>query len=129
VIWAFTHEAQGNYVPLTWISHMLNVELFGLDAGRHHTVNALLHLLTALLLFEALRRMTGAPAPSAFVALFFAVHPTHVESVAWVAERRDTLSAFFWMLTLDYGLSSAQANIAWIERVIERIRNGEIPKE
>ena len=100
VIWAFTHSEQGNYVPLTWLSHMLDVELFGLDAGRHHTVNALLHLLTALLLFEALRRMTGAPAPSAFVALLFAVHPTHVESVAWVAERRDTLSAFFWMLTL-----------------------------
>jgi len=100
VVWAFTRNEQGNYVPLTWLSHMLDVELFGLDAGRHHTVNALLHLLTALLLFEALRRMTGAPAPSAFVALLFAVHPTHVESVAWIAERRDTLSAFFWMLTL-----------------------------
>jgi tetratricopeptide (TPR) repeat protein len=100
VVWAFTRSEQGNYIPLTWLSHMLDVELFGLDAGRHHTVNALLHLLTALLLFEALRRMTGAPAPSAFVALFFAVHPTHVESVAWIAERRDTLSAFFWMLTL-----------------------------
>jgi tetratricopeptide (TPR) repeat protein len=100
VVWAFTRNEQGNYVPLTWLSHMLDVELFGLDAGRHHTVNALLHLLTSLLLFEALRRMTGAPAPSAFVALLFAVHPTHVESVAWIAERRDTLSALFWMLTL-----------------------------
>jgi tetratricopeptide (TPR) repeat protein len=100
VVWAFTRSEQGNYVPLTWLSHMLDVELFGLDAGRHHTVNALLHLLTALLLFEALRRMTLAPTPSAFVALLFAVHPTHVESVAWVAERRDTLSALFWMLTL-----------------------------
>jgi len=99
-VWAFTRSEQGNYIPLTWLSHMLDVELFGLDAGRHHTVNALFHLLTALLLFEALRRMTGAPAPSAFVALLFAVHPTHVESVAWIAERRDTLSAFFWMLTL-----------------------------
>jgi tetratricopeptide (TPR) repeat protein len=100
VVWAFTRNEQGNYVPLTWLSHMLDIQLFGLDAGSHHTVNALLHLLTALLLFEALRLMTGAPAPSAFVALLFAVHPTHVESVAWIAERRDTLSAFFWMLTL-----------------------------
>ena len=116
-IWAFTHNEQGNYVPLTCLSNMLDVELFGLFAGRHHTVNALFHLLTALLLFEALRRMTGAPAPSAFVALLFAVHPTHVESVAWVAERRDTLSAFFWMLTLlayaGYAGSSRQRGLRY----------------
>jgi tetratricopeptide (TPR) repeat protein len=97
---AFTRSEHGNYAPLTWLSHMLDVELFGLDARGHHVVNALLHLLASLLLLLALRRLSGAPWPSAFCAAAFALHPTHVESVAWVAERRDTLSAVFFALTL-----------------------------
>lgn len=100
VIRAFSESPQGNYVPLAWISHMLDVELFGLDAGSHHTVNLLLHLTSTLLLFEVLRRATGAVWPSVFVAAVFGVHPTHVESVAWVAERRDALSALFFVLCL-----------------------------
>jgi tetratricopeptide (TPR) repeat protein len=97
---AFTESALGNWVPVTWLSHMLDVELFGLAPGPHHVVNVLLHLATSLTLFAALRRMSGDPAPSAFVALVFAVHPVHVESVAWLAERRDVLSGLFWMLSL-----------------------------
>ncbi len=100
VVWAFTHAHQGNYVPLSWLSHMLDVELFGLDAGGHHAMNALLHLVASLLLFAALRALSADVWPSAFVALIFAVHPAHVESVAWVSERRDTLSAVFWMLVM-----------------------------
>jgi hypothetical protein len=100
VAWAFTHAHQGNYVPLAWLSHMLDVELFGLDAGGHHVVNAALHAAATALLFAALVALGAAPWPSAFVAALFAVHPAHVESVAWVSERRDTLSAVFWMLAL-----------------------------
>jgi hypothetical protein len=97
---AFTEAAVGNWVPLTWLSHMVDVELFGLEAGGHHAVNALLHALASLLLLGAFLHMTGAWAPSAFVAAVFALHPLHVESVAWVAERRDVLSGFFFALTL-----------------------------
>jgi tetratricopeptide (TPR) repeat protein len=97
---AFNEPYMGNYVPLTVLSHMLDMELFGLDAGGHHVVNALLHVAASLLLFEALRRMSGDLLPSLFVALVFAIHPTHVESVAWISERRDTLSGLLWMLTL-----------------------------
>jgi len=100
VAWAFTHSFAGNWFPLTWLSHMLDVELFGLDAGGHHLTSVLIHALATLLLFAALRRMTGARWPSAMVAALFALHPLHVESVAWIAERKDVLSAFFWMLTL-----------------------------
>jgi tetratricopeptide (TPR) repeat protein len=100
VMRAFSESHQGNYVPLAWLSHMLDVELFGLEAGPHHTVNLLLHLASTLLLFEVLRRATGSLWPSAFVAAVFGVHPTHVESVAWVAERRDVLSALFFVLCL-----------------------------
>ncbi|HTZ38683.1 MAG TPA: tetratricopeptide repeat protein, partial [Syntrophales bacterium] len=91
---------QGNWHPLTWLSHMLDVELFGLDAGRHHQVNLLLHILNCLILFIVLQRMTGALWKSAFVAALFALHPLHVESVAWVAERKDLLSSFFFLLAL-----------------------------
>ena len=97
---AFSETVLGNWVPTTWISHMLDVEFFGLDAGAHHVTNVLLHGLASLLLFEALRRMTENVLPSAFVALVFAIHPAHVESVAWITERRDVLSAVFWMLAL-----------------------------
>ncbi len=100
IVWAFTTGRQGNWHPLTWISHMADCELFGLNAAYHHLHNVLLHLASTLLLFELLRRMTGAKWRSAFVAAAFALHPVHVESVAWAAERKDVLSGLFWMLTI-----------------------------
>jgi tetratricopeptide (TPR) repeat protein len=100
IVWAFTHSFAGNWFPLTWISHMLDCQLFGLDAGGHHFTNLAIHATATLLLFAVLRRITQARWPSAFVAGLFALHPLHVESAAWIAERKDVLSAFFWMLTL-----------------------------
>jgi tetratricopeptide (TPR) repeat protein len=98
--WALTTGHAGNWHPLTWLSHMLDVELYGLDAGRHHVTSAVLHVVNTLLLFGLLLRMTGALWPSAFVAGLFELHPLHVESVAWIAERKDVLSGFFFLLTL-----------------------------
>jgi len=98
-----------NWHPLTWLSHMVDVQLFGLQAGAHHLVNVALHALNAVLLFLLLRRMTGALWRSALVAALFALHPLHVESVAWIAERKDVLSTVFFMLTL-------WAYVAWTER-------------
>jgi len=98
--WAFSSFEQSNWHPLTWLSHMIDVEMFGLDAGRHHQVNLLFHILNTLILFVVLQRMTGALWRSGFVAALFALHPLHVESVAWVAERKDLLCAFFFLLTL-----------------------------
>ena len=100
IVWAFTTPHAANYHPLTWLSHMLDVELFGLNPRGHHLTNVFFHLLNTLLLFLALQRMTGALWRSGFVAALFALHPLHVESVAWVAERKDVLSTLFWMLTL-----------------------------
>src|SRR6266581_2632252 len=98
--WAFTHIHSENWHPLTTISHMLDCQLYGLRAGGHHFTNVLLHTISVVLLFLALRQMTGALWRSAFVAAVFAIHPLHVESVAWVAERKDVLSGVFFMLTL-----------------------------
>ncbi len=98
--WAFFSLSASNWHPLTWLSHMLDCTLFGLKPAGHHAVNLLFHIANTLLLFRVLSRMTGAVWRSAFVAAFFAWHPLHVESVAWVAERKDVLSAFFWLLTL-----------------------------
>lgn len=100
VAWAFGSSFAGNWFPLTWLSHMLDCELFGLNSRWHHFTNVWIHALSTLLLFAVLQRMTGARWPSAIVASLFALHPLHVESVAWVAERKDVLSAFFWVLTL-----------------------------
>jgi protein O-mannosyl-transferase len=100
VIGAFTHAHARNWHPLTTISHMLDCQLYGLKAGGHHFTNVLLHTVAVLLLFAVLRDMTGAFWRSAFVATLFAIHPLHVESVAWVAERKDVLSAVFFMLAL-----------------------------
>jgi tetratricopeptide (TPR) repeat protein len=100
IIWAFTTTYAANYHPLTWLSHMLDCELFGVNPGRHHLINVLLHTANALLLFLFLRAITGALWRSGLVAALFALHPLHVESVAWVAERKDVLSTFFWMLTM-----------------------------
>lgn len=100
ILWAFTHLHAGNWHPVTWISHMLDAQLYGLRPGGHHLSNVLIHAATAILLFLVLRQMTGALWRSAFVAAVFAIHPLRVESVAWVAERKDTLSGLFFMLTM-----------------------------
>ena len=100
ITWAFRHSFAGNWFPLTWLSHMLDVQLFGLDGGFHHLTSVGLHAAAAVLLFLFLGRITSARGPSAMVAALFALHPLHVESVAWIAERKDVLSAFFCMLTL-----------------------------
>jgi Tfp pilus assembly protein PilF len=98
--WAFTTGHASNWHPLTWISHMADCQLFGLDAGMHHCVNVLFHAANSILLLLLLMRWTNALWPSAFAAALFAWHPLHVESVAWVAERKDVLSTFFALLTL-----------------------------
>jgi tetratricopeptide (TPR) repeat protein len=100
ILWAFTHVHSSNWHPLTWISHMLDCQFYGLNPGGHHLTNILLHTATAILLFLVLRRMTGFLWRSAFVAAVFAIHPLRVESVAWVAERKDVLSGVFFMLTI-----------------------------
>lgn len=100
IVWAFSAFHSNNWHPLTWISHMLDCQFFGLHPGWHHLVNLFFHIVNSVLLFLVLSMMTGGLWQSAFVAAIFAIHPLHVESVAWVAERKDVLSAFFWMLTL-----------------------------
>jgi protein O-mannosyl-transferase len=99
VRWAFTTHETANWHPVTWLSHMLDVRLFGMNPGLHHLTSLLLHALNAVLLFLLLFRMTGALWRSAFAAALFALHPLHVESVAWIAERKDVLSTLFWLLT------------------------------
>ena len=98
--WAFTTDHAANWHPLTWISHMLDCQLFGNQAGGHHLTSVLLHAATAIILFLVLLRTTGDLWPSTFVAAVFAIHPLRVESVAWVAERKDVLSGLFFVLTI-----------------------------
>jgi tetratricopeptide (TPR) repeat protein len=98
--WALTHSFASNWHPLTWMSHMLDYQLFGLNAGGHHATNVFFHVVNTMLLFVVLREMTGALWRSALVAALFALHPLHVESVAWVAERKDVLSGFFGLLCI-----------------------------
>jgi len=98
--WAFTSQYVSNWVPLTMLSHMLDIQLFGLNPAGHHGMNVLFHVLNTVFLYLFLSRSTKAMLESATVALLFALHPLHVESVAWVAERKDVLSTFFWMLAL-----------------------------
>ncbi|MGA2281783.1 MAG: tetratricopeptide repeat protein [Verrucomicrobiota bacterium] len=98
--WAFTTSRASYWHPLTWLSHMADCELFGLNPGAHHLVNVLFHMANVALLFLLLLRLTGELWPSAFIAALFAWHPLHVESVAWIAERKDVLSTFFALLTL-----------------------------
>lgn len=100
IAWALKTGTDANWFPLTWTSHMLDVQLYGTNAGGHHVTSLILHIASTLLLFGVLLWMTRALGRSAFVAGLFALHPLHVESVAWVAERKDVLSTFFWMLTL-----------------------------
>lgn len=118
VTWAFTTVELGTWHPLTWLSLMLDYRLYHLNAGGYHCTNLILHIASTLLLFISLKRMTNARWPSAFVAALFALHPLHVESVAWVSERKDVLSAFFWMLTISayayYAERSSRARYALI---------------
>ena len=107
---AFTSPHAGNWHPLTTLSHMLDCGLYGLNAGGHHATNVVLHTIAALLLFRVLEQMTGAFWKSAIVAALFAVHPLHVESVAWVSERKDVLSAIFFFLMLDAYVRYARAS-------------------
>src|SRR5215510_7097314 len=100
IIGAFTHTHARNWHPLTTLSHMLDCQLYGLNAGGHHLTNVILHTISVLLLFLVLKQMTDALWQSVLVAALFAIHPLHVESVAWIAERKDVLSAVFFMLTL-----------------------------
>jgi len=98
--WAFTAMHASNWHPLTWLSHALDCQLFGLNPAGHHATNLLLHTLNALLVFATLRKLTDTFWRSAFVAALFAIHPMHVESVAWVSERKDVLSVFFGLLAI-----------------------------
>ncbi len=100
VTWAFTRMHAGFWHPLTWLSHMLDCQLYGLNPSGHHLTNLVFHIASTLLLFLILKRMTGALWRSGLVAALFALHPLRVESVAWVAERKDVLSTFFWMVTM-----------------------------
>jgi Tfp pilus assembly protein PilF len=112
VKWAFTQQYAANWHPLTWLSHMLDCEIYGLNPLGHHITNVLIHIVNCLLLFLLLSKMTGAVWRSAFVAAVLALHPVHVESVAWAAERKDVLSGLFWMLTiLAYIRYTEQPNI------------------
>ena len=99
-VWAFTMWHASNWHPLTWLSHMADCEIFRLNPAGHHLVNVILHAVNAVLLFTLFRRLTSGLWPAAFIAALFAWHPLHVESVAWVAERKDVLSTFFALLTL-----------------------------
>jgi tetratricopeptide (TPR) repeat protein len=112
--WAFSTLEAGNWHPATWLSHMLDVDLFGMDPGAHHRTSLALHAVNGVLLFVLLRWTTGALWRSAFVAALFALHPLHVESVAWIAERKDVLSALFWLLsTLAYARYARDASLPY----------------
>jgi protein O-mannosyl-transferase len=113
VAWAFRSSDASNWHPLTWLSHALDCQVFGLKPWGHHLTNVALHALNTLLLFLILERMTSATWRSALVAVLFGLHPLHVESVAWVAERKDVLSAFFFLLTL-------AAYVRWVENGREK---------
>jgi hypothetical protein len=100
VHWAFTTNFISNWHPITWLSHMLDADLFGLNAGAHHLSSLLIHVLNVWLVFYLFNKMTLRLWPAALIAALFAIHPTHVESVAWVAERKDVLSGFFFLLSI-----------------------------
>lgn len=111
--WALTAFHSANWHPLTWISHQFDAGFFGLNAGGHHAVNVIFHIVNSILLFVVVNKLTGAFWKSAFVAALFAVHPAHVESVAWIAERKDVLSTLFWLLSTFY-------YIRWTEKTRDK---------
>ena len=114
VRWAWTAWHAGYWIPVTWMSHMVDVDLFGLSAGGHHATNVLLHLANTLLLFALLRGLTRASGASALAAALFALHPLRVESVAWVTERKDVLSGFFGLLSIAaYARYAGQRKVAF----------------
>ncbi len=100
IVWSLSAEVASNWHPLTLLSHMIDCQIYGLNPAGHHLTGLLFHIANSLLLFLVLKRMTNALWQSAFVATFFAIHPLHVESVAWVSERKDVLSTFFWLMTM-----------------------------
>ena len=100
IAWSFKATHAVNWHPITWLSHLLDVELYGMAPGMHHRINQLFHILNIILLLHILRLATGNLWPSCFVAAVFALHPLQVETVAWVSERKNVLSTFFWMMTL-----------------------------
>ena len=113
--WAFRTAHAGNWHPLTWLSHSLDCQVFGMRAGAMHLVSVGLHLVNTLLLFLVLRGLTGALWRSALVAALFALHPLHVESVAWVSERKDVLSTLFFLLTIAaYAKSTVHSPKSWV---------------
>src|ERR1700722_17819843 len=117
--WAFNAIYSNNWHPLTWLSHMLDCRLYGLDPAGPHLTNLAFHIINTLLLFLLLENLTSKLWPSAFVALLFAIHPMHVESVAWISERKDVLSTFFFLLTLlAYAryveLAGAKKRLSWV---------------
>ena len=118
VAWAFRSGYACNWHPLTWISHMLDCQLYSLNPGGHHFTNLLFHVANTVLVFLVLQQMTGRKWPSAAVAAFFGCHPLHVESVAWASERKDVLSTFFFLLTL-------LAYVRYVERAEGRREKGE----
>jgi len=118
VKWALTAFHAANWHPLTWISHQFDVSLFGLNAGGHHAVNLIFHLANSILLFAVVKKLTKTFWKSAVVAALFAIHPAHVESVAWIAERKDVLSTLLWLLTtwfyLRYTDDTRNKNFYWL---------------
>jgi tetratricopeptide (TPR) repeat protein len=126
VVWAFKTGHASNWHPVTWLSHMLDAQVFGRKAGPQHLVSVGFHIANTLLLFLLLRRMTGALWRSALVAALFALHPLHVESVAWVSERKDVLSAWFFLLTLWAYVRYAE--IGSLKSQIQRLKSEGTPR-
>jgi hypothetical protein len=100
IAWAFTSTDYANWHPVTWLSHALDAQLFGMNAGGHHVINVLIHALDAALLFLLFTWLTGRMGPSLLVAALFALHPLNVESVAWISERKNVLSTFFFLAAI-----------------------------
>jgi len=114
IAWAFASVEATNWHPVTWLSHMMDVQLYGMNPGGHHLTNVLIHTITSVLLLLLLLRLTGALWQSSFVAALFALHPLHVESVAWVAERKDVLSGLFWIITIFFYVNyTERRNLHW----------------
>lgn len=122
IVWAFTAFHSSNWHPLTWISHQFDSSLFGLNAGAHHFVNVIFHIANSILLFVLVRKSTDSFWKSAIVAAIFAVHPAHVESVAWIAERKDVLSTLFWILStlfyVRFARNTKGTNFYWISLLL-----------